>query len=125
MDKNVFGISHQFMKLTLLKWFGGDWWVDHIDLVWHHLSASLVIIVWKVVGQRRFLNDPGNFTVGTLKPDINFGVIEGTRVAILKPTLWKRPKIDSLQLSLITQIQIRSLIHVYNISLDWSGIPGS
>ena len=40
--------------------------VDHTRHYWHHLSASLIVIVWKVLGRYLFPNIiPNNFMVGT------------------------------------------------------------
>ena len=39
---------------------------NHTNHFWHHLSASLSVIVWKVAGQHLFLNIiPNNFTTRT------------------------------------------------------------
>ena len=38
------------------------WGADHTDHLWHHLSASLVVIMWNVVGHHLFMNIiPNNF----------------------------------------------------------------
>ena len=42
------------------------WRADHTGHIWHHPSASLAVIMWKVVDQHVFMNIiPNNFTFGT------------------------------------------------------------
>ena len=44
------------------------WGVDHTGQFWHHMSASLDIIVWKAVDQCLCLNRiPNNFMVRTIR----------------------------------------------------------
>ena len=110
------------MKRMLLRWFGGYWWADHTSQFWHHPSTSPTIIMWNIMGQHFFLKIiPSNFMAETRR---KFWCDRVMRVTILKPTSWMWSKKNWLSTtSLVTQIQIRSLIHGYNISLDSSWNP--